>query len=96
MRSASLPHLFIVLLNVVCSKNIGLRNKHVITLTLRSTHCSCRRFGLSPFWFVAVLPVAVLVCRRFGHGNLSPFWRVAVLVCRRFDHTPLAIPLLSE
>ena len=43
---------------------------------------------LSPFWLVAVLPVAVLVCRRFGHGNLSPFWRVAVLVCRRFDHTP--------
>jgi len=28
------------------------------------------------------LPVAVLVCRRFGHGNLSPFW------CRRFGVSP--------
>ena len=47
--------------------------------------CSCTSFNtlfLSPFWLVAVLPVAVLVCRRFGHGNLSPFW------CRRFGVSP--------
>ena len=32
---------------------------------------TCSRFGLSPFWLVAVL-----TCRRF---DLSPFWTVAVL-----------------
>ena len=47
----------------------------------------CRRFGLSPLWFVTVSAlsplwfVAVSVCRRYG---LSPFRFVAVMVCRRF------------
>ena len=60
------------------NKNIGLR----CPLTLRSTHCSCRRFWLVAVWFVAVLSVAVLVCRRFGQDNLSPFW------WRRFGVSP--------
>ena len=53
-----------------------------------SSYTSFNTLLLSPFWFVAVLPVAILVCRHFGQDNLSPFWRVTVLVCRHFDHTP--------
>ena len=32
-----------------------------------SSYTSFNTLFLSPFWFVAVLPVAVLVCRRFDH-----------------------------
>jgi len=47
-----------------------------------SSYTSFNTLFLSPFWFVAVLPVAVLVCRRFGQDNLSPF------SCRRFGVSP--------
>ena len=56
-----------------------------------SSYTSFNTLFLSPFWLVAVLPVAVSVCRRFGQDNLSPFWHVAVLVCRRFDHTAIGV-----
>jgi len=46
-------------------KNIGLH----CPLKVCSAHCSCRRFGLSPFSFVAVL--VRTICCRFG---LSLFW----------------------
>jgi len=44
-----------------------------------------------PLDLVAVLPVAILVCRRFDYASIHRFWLVGVLVCRRFDHTPLQL-----
>jgi len=65
-------------------------------LKIKVTVRICRRFGLfkmdvdiyyglSPFQPVAVLNVAVMVCRR---GGLLPFWFVAVSACRRFGLSP--------
>ena len=77
-------------MGVQSKRRLGIMNRH-ITLHYNSNantvfeNCRrfrCRRLGVSSFWSyhsVAVLAVAVLVCRRYS------------FVCRRFDGTPISV-----
>ena len=56
----------------------GDTSKTATTKTATYQNGACRRFGLSPFWSVAVLDLSPFwICRRFGFVavlDLSPFW----------------------